>query len=226
MAWRYTFRRLPRRRLTAGLALLAYLAAAFGFPLPALPVKDHGQRYPCEDHACGCRNAEDCWLHCCCHTPEERWAWARANHVEPPAYAERPASEGWNTVRLRDQAAEEESCPACCHECAGQAIAAPTSEKPCCASHHTGGSCCQPRPPGPAQDARPQPGTSVRWVVGMAALHCRGASTLWVSSGAVVPPPPTAAWSPCLLPLGWVSCREAALLAVAVPPAVPPPRKS
>src|SRR5712692_2979129 len=87
-------------RLCTGLAIVAYLVAAVGLPLPALGDKDHNsQPYPCQDHPCGCSSAEQCWQHCCCFSPEERWAWARTNHVEPPSYAERPTAEGWCTTR-------------------------------------------------------------------------------------------------------------------------------
>ena len=73
-------------------ALLAYWAAALGLPVPPPPViKDGGKQFMCQGQACGCQTAEECWRHCCCHTPEERWAWAEANHIQPPDYAEKPA---------------------------------------------------------------------------------------------------------------------------------------
>src|SRR5437764_8818198 len=81
------------RRLCAGVVLVAYLLTAGGVPLPLPPEKDLSQPFPCQDHACGCRSAEECWRHCCCYTPEEKLAWARAHGIEPPAYAERPAAE-------------------------------------------------------------------------------------------------------------------------------------
>src|SRR5665213_519446 len=80
------------RRLIAVGALFAYLAAVNGLPLPPpVVIKDGGKPFPCQGHACGCQTAEECWRHCCCHTPEERWAWAEENHVQPPDYAEKPA---------------------------------------------------------------------------------------------------------------------------------------
>ena len=63
-------------------ALLAYLAATVGLPLPPPPiVKDGGKAFPCQGRACGCQTAEECWRHCCCTTPEERWAWAAEHNV-------------------------------------------------------------------------------------------------------------------------------------------------
>ena len=121
---RNTFwRRLPRR-VCAGVSLAAYLVAAVGFPIPAASAAIGGIPFPCQNHACGCQSAEQCWRSCCCFTPEEHWAWAKANHVEPPAYAARPspsdppAPKSWNTPRLRDQA-EGQAAPAhACAECA------------------------------------------------------------------------------------------------------------
>jgi hypothetical protein len=82
------------RRLTALVALAAYLAAALGPPISAFPIaKDLSQPFPCQAHACGCRSAEECWAHCCCFTPEQRWTWAEQHDVTPPAYAQRPADD-------------------------------------------------------------------------------------------------------------------------------------
>ncbi|MCA9285799.1 MAG: hypothetical protein KDA22_11320 [Phycisphaerales bacterium] len=44
-----------------------------------------GERFPCEDCGCGCASAERCWTACCCHSLDERLAWAVRAGVEPPA---------------------------------------------------------------------------------------------------------------------------------------------
>ena len=114
-SWRAFSWKPVRRRLTAAGALLAYLAATVGLPLPPPPiVKDGGKAFPCQGRACGCQTAEECWRHCCCTTPEERWAWAAEHHVTPPAYAERPADDGWRTTPLRERGAKKADCCACC----------------------------------------------------------------------------------------------------------------
>jgi hypothetical protein len=101
----------------AAVALVAYLAGAFGLPLPAAaPVKDRSVPYPCMDNPCGCTCAEDCWRHCCCTTPDERWAWARAHNVQPPAYAERPTADPDGTGGAKS----EPACPHCRHLEAGK----------------------------------------------------------------------------------------------------------
>ena len=106
-SWRAFSWKPTRRRLTAAGALLAYLTATVGLPLPPPPiVKDGGKAFPCQGRACGCQTAEECWRHCCCTTPEERWAWAAEHNVTPPDYAERP------TTPAREQA-HSETCPCC-----------------------------------------------------------------------------------------------------------------
>ncbi len=194
--WR-TFWRFVRRRLFAGLTLVAYVATAVGFPAPVLPAKTAGAPFPCQNHLCGCRSAEECWRHCCCFTAAERWAWARERHVEPPSYAEPPPVRGWSSPRRRDVAG-------------GRA-----STCPCCAGHETGAtsSCCRS---GPARSKTTGGGSA-------SALRCRGLASLWVSTGAVLPPPRPLSWSPYLVPAGWLALVDASLPAfVSAPPDRPP----
>src|SRR5438132_6551133 len=113
---RNTFWRRLTRKLCTLLALVSYLAVGVGLPLPAHAHKDRSQPFPCQDHLCGCQSAEECWRHCCCFTPEQRWAWAEAHHVVPPAYAERPSPP------------DEQSEPG--RQGSG------TPAKSCCARHH------------------------------------------------------------------------------------------
>jgi len=143
---------------------LFYLFAALEIPLPVFVHKISSQPFPCQDHACGCQTAEQCWSHCCCFTPEERWAWAREHNVEPPTYAEKPAdkppaAQGWNTVKLR-----ERDCGAATKSC-----------------------CCACKTDAPAKE---QPSASGRWITMMTTWRCQGYSTLWLSTGAVLPVPP------------------------------------
>jgi hypothetical protein len=215
-------RRRFARRVCAVVALVAYLIAAVGFPIPAAPARGDGIPFPCMNHACGCRSAEQCWRSCCCLTVEERWAWAREHNVEPPPYAERPApkpavadrpaAKGWNTPRLRDQAEGRTAAAHACRDCARKAEAKTgtvAARRPCCAKD----------PP-----ARPESTKDLRWVGGSAALGCHGQSTLWITSGAVTAPPDSPAWEPFAPPAEWLSfCPESPLGPSLVPPD-PPPR--
>ena len=143
------FRRALRRFGAAGVCV-AYLIAALGIPLPASVHKDASQPFPCQDHPCGCQTAEQCWRNCCCFTPEERWAWARAHHVEPPAYAEKPTEKptagGWNTVKLRN-----------CAKGKTESVA-----KSCCRTSTKRSSCCQTTSDRPAKQPPIKSGR-VRW---------------------------------------------------------------
>ena len=218
-----TRRRLLRQRISAAVAVCAYLAAAIGFPLPSIPSlrKDTSKPYPCMDHECGCQSAEECWAHCCCFTPEERWAWAEAHNVQPPEYAERPtAQESLSATACCDSEPEERG--ACCsahhHETAS-----------CCQHHDTASerrACCSAEDAKAATDAKPASDQTigVRWVLGMSAQRCRGLTMLWVNSGAVSEPP--AALSRAPIPT--LSERLASLtrspFRISLRPPSPPPR--
>ena len=58
------------RGAVAVLALLGYLAASLGFPVPApSPRRDHhasSTPHACQQRACGCEVSDDCRDHCCC----------------------------------------------------------------------------------------------------------------------------------------------------------------
>jgi hypothetical protein len=198
-----------RQRLCAAGIGFAYLIATLGLPLPTSVHKDASLPFPCQDHPCGCQTAEQCWRNCCCFTPEERWAWARAHHVEPPAYAEKPTAQGWNTVKLRDRGKTP----------------TPSTAKRCCSAHETRPACCQPRAERPAKPSPPERGR-VRWGSALAALSCQGLPTLWVGSGAVLPVPPPVTWSVDLTFLSRVPLTDAIAWDVPLSPPAPPPRLS
>jgi hypothetical protein len=201
--WRKRIRRLPAHRLCACISLICYLVVAIGMPLPALATKEPGQPFPCQDHPCGCLNAEQCWRHCCCFTPEEKLAWAQARGVEPPAYAERPDGQGWHDVRLRDRTEEDTN----------EAIGPSTSQSgerkapckrcrtACCdKSDHCQVDRCQAASDNPMTGPCEAKKTTSRWTLGLAALRCRGLSTTWVFAG-TVPPPTVEADGKPFLPL-------------------------
>jgi hypothetical protein len=82
---------LLRLRAKLGRALRGVLAAWFailslGVSLPSSPAKiASSQPFPCQDHRCGCRDADHCWRSCCCLTREQKFAWALEHGVTPPA---------------------------------------------------------------------------------------------------------------------------------------------
>src|SRR5579872_5866002 len=137
-ARRKRFWRTCRYRAGGALSLVAYLLATLGLPLPARARKETaGVPFPCQDHPCGCRTAEQCWKNCCCFTPAERLAWAKAHHVTPPAYAEQPAAPGgWRTTPRRRQG-KTSATTSCCARHGVSTKRKPNATKPCCSGTHT-----------------------------------------------------------------------------------------
>jgi hypothetical protein len=95
-----------------------YGLSAVGLGIPT-PTKSQGaEAYPCQHGSCGCRSAEQCWKSCCCHTDEEKLAWAARNGVTPPAYV---------VVAVQ-------------RKCGSRSCCASTTRS-CCAKSQAGGSC-------------------------------------------------------------------------------------
>lgn len=206
-------RRLPRR-LGAGLTLVAYLAVVLGLPLPTPLAKDRSQPFPCQDHPCGCRTAEECWRHCCCFTPEERLAWAREHHVEPPAYAELPTARGWHEARLRDREQGAVAPAAGCAHCGPKRAPAVASTR------ETSGCCSKATESAGARKSRVRGGLSLR------ALYCKGQSPLFTGAAPAVLPPPFPTGEPFPVPAGRVVLADTNPVSLPVTPPDPPPRGS
>jgi hypothetical protein len=189
-----------RRCLVVGMMLAGYALAAVGFPLPAA-VKDVSRPYPCQGHACGCLNAEQCWRSCCCYSAEEKVAWARQHQVEAPAEVVAEAERGWRSPRLRDQ--QKTAAKACC----------------CCCSHDKA-------PESPARSAAAPPTKKTNWIDGVSARHCRGLGTDWLS-GAVAPPPsPHFTWMFDWSVAGRLLPPDDVVHSLPSAPPAPPPRGS
>lgn len=221
-AWFGTMRRITRsrrqmrrHRLCAAVTLFAYLVACLGLPIPAAAApRDAGQPFPCQDHPCGCRTAEQCWMQCCCFTPEQRFSWAREHNVQPPSYAEQPTGNGWNSPRQRDL----DKKPCCSSH--GQ------TQKPeiTCCSNHQQPSCeewSQEQQPCDQSPAKPK---KTGWVLGMMALQCQGHSTLWAGAGLVLPPPPPLTWNPWPNLVDQVFLIDEFAVSFSANPPEPPPR--
>src|SRR5262249_41710903 len=149
---------------------------------------------------------------------EERLAWARANGVEPPDYAERPSGSGWQSVRVRDQIASKTTTCCACRK--------PTAKS---ARPRPGNSCCTDGEASlldessnrSANDRTPAKKT---WVRGVDVLRCHSLSTIWVSSGGTSPPPPIVVWHPSWPFAGQILDRELIGHIRAHTPPEPPPR--
>lgn len=88
----------PARRAMAALLLAAFCVASIGV-LPSHAalavviarlsgsVSGASEAFPCQDGACGCATASECWTSCCCNSAHERLVWALERGVLPPAIA-------------------------------------------------------------------------------------------------------------------------------------------
>jgi len=252
----------PARRITTWLAILGYTLVASGLPLPlggvATPdargaasarrvaAKDRSRPFPCMDSPCGCDTAERCFTNCCCHTPAQTLAWARAHGVEPAvlvalerrANAEPPAG-------TRPPAPTSRSC------CTS---AAPRALKSCCSTAPNADSaenpsgpdaCSDRRSPADSQQTPPEAFVATdddapaghdapagdepvrqprsRAVTLRAMLACGGIVAEWFSAGAALPPP---RFEVAFVTILLDACPPAdeAGEGLRGPPAAPPPR--
>jgi len=207
------------------------LPLPFGMPLPGesrggdrvaasrLAAKDRSRPFPCMDKPCGCATAEQCFANCCCHTPAERLAWARAHKVEPAVLA---------SLEARVAA----SPPSCC---AATATAADDAEDVCCDYESlaanpsdAGQACCRPAAAVPEQereqDHEPEPSLRRQVVVLRALLACGGLAAEWFALGGGGLPPPRIEFVPRAGRDEPLVAADETPVRLATPPAAPPPR--
>lgn len=206
--------RLAFRRILVGLCIFAHLALTVGFPLPQVSEASADSRpFPCKHHQCGCRSAEQCWRSCCCMSMREKLAWAKSHGVMPPDYVIQGAGEEDSAVRA----------PACCQHVGRK-------KSSCCQSDgdDNAGACC--RKSSSSKSTADRPSAKPRraqtdWVVGIHALKCQGLSLLWVTHGAIVPPPARLELPVETSPPTWCVPRFSQIWqSVDSSPDVPPPR--
>lgn len=195
-----------RRRWFSATVLVGYLALSVGFPLPSLGPKDLSSPFPCQDHACGCRTADDCRQQCCCFTRQQKLAWADRHGVDPATVVGNLAAADEPLAAPRDCCRTASRQPADCrqadHACADGSGAATTTS-----------SCCR------MATAHKPPGG---WVLGISTRQCRGLVDYWFSLFVMpvalpqsVQPDDAVAGPLCMFVLGYSQLR-------AQPP-VPPP---
>jgi len=142
-----------RSRLQAiGAALLAVLYAVVSvgvLPSSAMVVRWFGrvtfERFPCENCACGCASAHECWTACCCHTTPQRLAWAIREGVMPPDSAQFTDAE-WIAAAnsVRPGSARCALCVAAIkHQLAeGVGVEAGEPKASCCSGGSSEAACC------------------------------------------------------------------------------------
>ena len=244
------------RRLTAWAMLGLYGLVASGLPLPVVAPpaagteaarrfagKDRSRPFPCMDKACGCDSAERCFASCCCHTPAETLAWAKARGIEPAVI-----------MALSRQVAKAEPAPP-----AGSCCTVGKPQPACCEAAEPAASCCQeteaagpsccdadsapdeaicsnyqslaadpaeePLPVPPEDpDSPADPPATQGVVILRAMLACGGFVAQWAAAGISLPPPSIVT---CEIPwpaVGMIRLADEQALAISGPPELPPPR--
>jgi hypothetical protein len=231
------------RPLVIWLTLLSYGMTAVALPLPVRPVKDSRQPFPCQNRPCGCSDAEQFWSSCCCFSPQERLAWAKAHNVEPPAEfvaeaeKESPPDEATNVHNCCAQQNDSEhepteentGCPSCSQSSDDTHKHGRSSGKKSC--------CCSPTPAAPKkkvssstppgkdkEQGQPADSAAIVWVAGFSARQCQGEGTHWVSMAAALPAAAVVTWHFDWRPVGWLFSLSVQTEPHTFPPPLPPPR--
>ncbi len=135
------------KRVVTFILLGCMLAWGSGISIPVPNFKDTSTPFMCQDHACSCRNARNCWNHCCCFSHSEKLAWAAKQKVEPPEYFLEAARHEHDTSSEfcgRAEPTHEHSCEH--HE-------APPKPKLAAACH--GPAACHHKATSPTDDSMP-----------------------------------------------------------------------
>ena len=209
--------REPLRRITIWLAILGYTLVASGLPLPfgsislgivapaasdspaakRLAGKDRSQPFPCMDKPCGCATAEQCFTHCCCNTPAETLAWAKAHRIEPAVLAtlaQRVASSSQLAKKATKSSCHSSKAPVAEESCCGsrQPVAVVFEDTKICsheqllaATPSATEKVTTEKVPPADEPAEPQS----RSVTLRAMLACGGIVAEWFAAGAALPPP-------------------------------------
>jgi hypothetical protein len=220
----------PLRRITTWLAILGYMLVASGLPLPfgvvapsapdspsakRLVGKDRSRPFPCMDKPCGCATAEQCFTNCCCNTPTETLAWAKAHAVEPAVLAALQ-----QRVTGGRQTAAKTTKSSCC--ASKQPATAGFEDDDCCAGEQSLAATAAPTEEVPAAEP-PVKTPQTQTVTLRAMLACGGIVAEWFAAGAALPPPQVEL-SLVMHVLDVCTPGDEAGESLAASPAAPPPR--
>ena len=239
----------PLRRITTWLAILGYTLVASGLPLPfgmiapaasdspaakRLAGKDRTRPFPCMDKPCGCATAEQCFTSCCCNTPAETLAWAKAHAVEPAVLAalERRVASGSQMVAKATKSSccsskapvDEASC--CTAKPSAHAVVENVEAHELCSDYQllaAAPTAVESKPEEIPADRQAQPEPRAKSVTLRAMLACGGIVAEWFAAGAALPPPRLEV-SLVMHVLDVCTPGDEAGESLAVSPAAPPPR--
>jgi hypothetical protein len=239
----------PLRRITTWLAILGYTLVASGLPLPfgmiapaapdtpaakRLAGKDRSRPFPCMDRPCGCATAEQCFTSCCCNTPAETLAWAKAHAVEPAVLAalEQRVAGGMQSVAKIAKSSccstnapvVEESC--CTAKPSANAVVENVEAQELCSDYQSLAATLTvvgSKPEEIPADQPPQAEPRTKSVTLRAMLACGGIVAEWFAAGAALPPPQVEV-SLAMRVIEGCGPGDESGESLAASPAAPPPR--
>jgi hypothetical protein len=197
-----------------------------GLPLPVmsppagtvaarkLAAKDRSRPFPCMDKACGCDSAERCFSNCCCHTPAEMLAWAKARGIEPAVIAalQRRVAAAAPAPAAGGCCAVKQAKPSCC---AAEVTESDSQDESICSEY-------QSLAAEPGLPADEQPATKV--VILRAMLACGGIVAQWAAACVSLPPPPVVACEISWPRVGAITISDERAGGTGGAPDLPPPR--
>lgn len=225
-------------------ALVGLFASTIGIPIVERARKGGDQAFPCQDQACGCTTAEACWRGCCCSSPSQRLAWAKAHGVQPPEELLLQVRQQSQDVLPPHEAQSSDSLPgkptATGNEVVRQddaepshnhtqvAAATATAEKACCHKdrndrRRVAGHDSSTDDAHRATESRPDT-LHVSWIVGSLASKCRGQSLSAGGGLVALPPLPTVCWSFDWCLIERLPSTSEQVTSLSFPPPIPPPR--
>jgi hypothetical protein len=223
-------------RFTAWMALVGYAIVASGLPLPMgasssaasnspaakrLAGKDRSRPFPCMDKPCGCATAEQCFSNCCCNSPAELLAWAKANRIDPAVIVALKRRAAAPAVSVKRSCCSPKAETSCCES----PSSAPTAidEADVCSDYRS--LAANPEWPDDDEDHREESWpVSEKVVVLRAMLACGGIVAQWSAIGISLPPPPVVSCEKSAEPAGEVACHDESFLSERAAPDAPPPR--
>jgi hypothetical protein len=163
------------------LLMIGSLALAnLGYPVYEVAMKKGDTPFPCQFSRCGCQTAEQCRTSCCCHSKQERVAWAVERGVDPDRVAVLTPEEKFQfTFNAQQNLKQKKTCcqtakASCCSQ-----KHKPTKITNCCETPRLGGSLALPK----------EGAQELRWVLAISASKCKGTGVDWIQAGFVGQPP-------------------------------------
>ena len=222
---------LRRRSFRVSVTMLVLLGQVLwvtGIPGSWLGIhllKDRRVPFPCMDRPCGCRNADDCWQHCCCFSPAEHVAWSRQHGLSIPM--------GATTDQTESVGSRASSAP--CHRrehsiCAQCSVSPDDSADSCCPSAAEQCPACRSSEPANEGSAglhaeRHRSQTAYCWYHPVLAQRCRGELTVsWLQLLALPPKPDAEPWLETPFPEDTISLKQYVRSRCYRVPPDPPPR--